>query len=106
MVEKKKTRKQENHAFIGEFKKRLREKGLSDSMNIYAEQHAADDLIKSYGLSQCYDLLDYYFSVSSTPSWVWFKNNIDKIHKAKYIRDEDRRVRAILKQQAKEWLKD
>jgi hypothetical protein len=48
--------------------------------------------------------MNYYFEVSMSPSWVWFKNNADKIYKAKNIRDEDYRVRKILREQAKDWL--
>ena len=106
MSEDRKTRNQQKHALIGEFRKRLREKNLDDTMNVYTEQHAADALIRSYTLKGCYDLIDYYFSVSLTPSWVCFKNNADKIYKAKRIKEEDKRVRAILKQQAREWLRD
>ena len=75
-------------------------------MNIYTEQHAADALIKSYTLKGCYDLIEYYFGVSLTPSWVWFKNNAEKIYRAKTMKEEDKRVRAMLKQQARDWLKD
>jgi len=104
--EVKKVKSQDKHALLGEFRKRLRQKGLDDSMNVYTEQHAADALIKSYTLKGCYDLIEYYFSVSLTPSWLWFKNNADKINRAKLIKEEDKRVRAILKQQSRDWLKD
>jgi hypothetical protein len=101
-----KVKPQDKHALLGEFKKRLREKNLDDSMNIYAEQHAADALIKSYTLKGCYELIEYYFNVSLTPSWTWFKNNADKINRAKKAKEEDKRVRAMLKQQARDWLRD
>lgn len=100
------TSKQQRFALITRFKKRLKEKGLDDTMNIYAEQWVADDLIKSYTLEGCYDLIEYYFSVSLTPSWKWFAYNADKIFKAKRDREEDKRVRAVLKQQARKWLED
>ena len=103
--EKKPTKNQERHAFISEFEKLLKEKGLATKLNRYTEQHAVQALIDSYTLDECYKLMEYYFSVSLTPSWVWFKNNADKIYKAKHSRDEDYRVRAILRQQARDWLR-
>jgi hypothetical protein len=105
VAEKKLTRSQQNHAMLNEFRKRLREKNLDDNINAYTEQHAAQALIGSYTFEGCYKLMDHYFSVSMTPSWVWFKNNADKIYKAIRIKEEDSRVRRILRQQAREWLK-
>lgn len=105
MAEKKLNVNQQKHALLGEFRKRLKDKGLDDSINGYTEQHAAKALIDSYTYEGCFKLMDHYFTVSLNPSWVWFKNNADKIDKAIKIKEEDKRVRAILKQQAREWLK-
>jgi hypothetical protein len=105
VAEKKLTRSQQNHAILNEFRKRLREKNLDDNINAYTEQHAAQALIGSYTFEGCYKLMDHYFSVSMTPSWVWFKNNADKIYRAIRIKEEDSRVRRILRQQARDWLK-
>ena len=102
--EKKVTKHQEKHIFISEFQKLLKEKGLDSTLNRYKEQYAAQELVNSYTLDGCYELMNYYFEVSMSPSWVWFKNNADKIYKAKNIRDEDYRVRKILREQAKDWL--
>lgn len=102
---KKLTQSQENHALLNEFRKRLKEKGLDDNINGYTEQHAAKALISSYTYEGCYKLMDHYFSVSMSPSWVWFKNNADKIYRAISIKEEDSRVRRILRQQARDWLK-
>lgn len=104
MSEKKQTKNQQIHIFISEFEKNLKEKGNEDKLNRYTEQHAAKALIDSYTLEGCYELMEYYFKVSLTPSWVWFKNNADKIYKAKHIRDEDYRVRSFMRQQARDWL--
>lgn len=105
MTKKELTRSQQNHIILNEFRKRLKEKGLDDNINGYTEQHAAQALISSYTFDGCYKLMDHYFSVSLTPSWVWFKNNADKIYKAINIKEEDSRVRRILREQAREWLK-
>jgi hypothetical protein len=99
------TSKQQKFALLTKFRKRLKEKGLDDSMNMYAEQWAADALIESYTLQGCYDLIEYYFAVSASPSWKWFAYNADKVYSAKKLKEEDQRVRAIMREQAKEWLK-
>lgn len=98
------TNKQQKFALLTRFKKCLKEKGLDDSMNIYAEQWTADALIQSYTLQGCYDLIEYYFAVSASPTWKWFAYNAEKVHKAKKDKEEDDRVRQVLRRQAKEWL--
>jgi hypothetical protein len=72
---------------------------------MHVEQWAADSLIQSYTLQGCYDLVEYYFAVSASPTWKWFAYNADKIYSAKKLKAEDDRVRAIMREQAKEWLK-
>ena len=42
------------------------------SLNLNVEQWAADALIESYGISDCYDLLEYYFSIAQEPNWNYF----------------------------------
>lgn len=101
---KKLTSTQQNHAILGEFRNKLKEKNLDYNINGYKEQYAAKALIDSYTYEGCYKLIDYYFTVSSNPSWLWFKNNAEKIYKAIKIKEEDERVRKLLRQQAKEWL--
>lgn len=100
------TSKQQKFALLTRFRKRLKEAGLDDSMNMYAEQWAAADLITSYTLDECYKLVDYYFSVSETPSWKWFAYNADKIYSAKKSRDEDLEYRKQMRQKAKDWLSE
>jgi hypothetical protein len=97
--------KQEKFALLTKFRKRLKDKGLDDTMNMHVEQWVADSLIQSYTLQGCYDLVDYYFAVSVNPTWKWFAYNADKIYSAKKLKAEDDRVRAIMREQAKEWLK-
>ena len=99
------TNKQQKFALLTKFRKRLKDKGLNDTMNMHAEQWAADALIESYTLQGCYDLIEYYFAVSASPSWKWFAYNADKVYSAKKLKEEDDRVRAIMREQAKEWLK-
>lgn len=96
---------QKPHVIINHFKKRLKEKGLDSTINDYAELYVVKLLIKSYTYDRCYKMIDYYFNVSLTPSWVWFKNNADKIDRAMKAKEEDSRVRRILREQARDWLK-
>ena len=99
------TNKQQKFALLTKFRKRLKDKGLDDTMNMHVEQWAADSLIQSYTLQGCYDLVEYYFAVSASPTWKWFAYNADKVYSAKKLKAEDDRVRAIMREQAKEWLK-
>jgi hypothetical protein len=76
------------------------------SYNINVEQWAADALIESYGMSQCYDLLEYYFDVAESPTWKYFANYADKIVTAREQVEEDKRERAIRREQARKWLNE
>ena len=75
------------------------------SLNLNVEQWAADGLVESYTLQTCYDLLEYYFKVSTTPSWNYFAYNAEKILQAKLDKQRDDQERAERRQMAKEWLK-
>jgi hypothetical protein len=76
------------------------------TLNLNVEQWAADALIESYGLPECYDLLEYYFSVSQTPTWKYFANYADKIVDARQQLQQDIKERAERRAKAKEWLND
>ena len=78
---------------------------VKPSLNLNVEQWAADGLIESYGMSVCYDLLEYYFKVSPRPSWNFFSYNAEKILQAKKDKDLDDKERAERRLMAKEWLK-
>ena len=92
------------YALVTRFKKLASQKDMVVNINIHIEQWASQSLIDSYGLDPCYDMLDYYFEVSETPDWKWFVNNADKIFKNLTVRKEDARIRAVLREQAKDWL--
>ena len=72
--------------------------------NINKEQWAADNLIESYTLGVCYDLLDYYFEVSPSPTWRHFSNNADGVIASRERLEQDRRERSERRKLAKEWL--
>jgi hypothetical protein len=76
------------------------------TLNLNVEQWAADALIESYGLPECYDLLDYYFSVSESPTWKWFANYADKIIDGRQRVVQDLKERAERRAKAKEWLNE
>jgi hypothetical protein len=76
------------------------------SLNLNVEQWASDALIESYGIGQCYDILEYYFNVSLSPSWSYFAYNAEKILQAKLDKDQDNKERAERRRMAKEWLSE
>lgn len=76
------------------------------SLNLNVEQWASDALIESYGLSGCYDLLEYYFSIAESPSWNYFAYSAEKILQAQRDRKKDDEERAERRRMAKEWLSE
>lgn len=76
------------------------------NMNLNVEQWAADALIESYGISECYDILEYYFSIAQEPSWNYFAYNTEKIINGKKEVEQDRIERAERRRMAKEWLSE
>jgi hypothetical protein len=76
------------------------------SLNLNVEQWAADALIESYGLPACYDLLEYYFKVSESPTWNYFAYSAEKILQAQRDRIKDDQERAVRRRMAKEWLSE
>jgi hypothetical protein len=74
--------------------------------NINVEQWAADGLIESYGMSKCYDLLDYYFEVANAPTWKYFANYAEKIIEARIEYERDLQERRERRRLAKEWLNE
>jgi hypothetical protein len=75
-------------------------------LNLNVEQWAADALIESYGLPQCYDLLEYYFDVAPSPSWKYFANYADSIISAIQQQKVDEKERQERRARAKEWLNE
>jgi hypothetical protein len=75
-------------------------------LNLNVEQWAADALIESYGIPECYDLLEYYFEVAQSPTWKYFANYADKIIEARKQFQQDLKERAERRAKAKEWLNE
>lgn len=80
--------------------------GSRPDHNLNKEQWAADNLVESYTLPVCYDLLDYYFDTAHTPSWKYFANYADAIVQAKRQLEQDKKERAERRKMAKEWLSE
>jgi hypothetical protein len=76
------------------------------SLNLNVEQWASDALVESYGISKCYDLLEYYFSVAQEPSWNYFTYNEEKILNGKIDKEQDDKDRLERRRLAKEWLSE
>ena len=76
------------------------------SLNLNVEQWASDALIESYGIGECYDLLEYYFSVAQSPTWNYFAYNAEKILQAKLEKEQDVKERIERRRMAKEWLSE
>ena len=79
---------------------------VKPSLNLNVEQWSADALIESYGMGQCYDLLEHYFNVAQSPSWNYFAYNTEKILQAKRDKEQDDKDRAERRRMAKEWLSE
>jgi len=75
-------------------------------MNLNVEQWAADALIESYGISECYDVLEYYFSIAQEPTWNYFAYNMEKIINGKLEVEQDNRERKERRALAREWLSE
>ena len=76
------------------------------NINLNVEQWASDALVESYGISACYDLLDYYFGVAQDPSWNFFAYNAEKILNGKLDKEQDDTERKERREKAKEWLSE
>ena len=76
------------------------------SLNLNVEQCASDALVESYGISKCYDLLEYYFSVAQEPSWNYFTYNAEKILNGKIDKEQDDKDRLERRRLAREWLSE
>jgi hypothetical protein len=76
------------------------------NMNLNVDQWSADALIESYGISECYDILEYYFSIAQEPTWNYFAYNAEKIINGKLEVEKDNEERKERRRLAKEWLSE
>ena len=76
------------------------------NINLNVEQWAADALVESYGIKDCYDLLDYYFSVAQNPTWNFFAYNAQDILNGRMEVEKDIKERSERRKLAREWLSE
>ena len=76
------------------------------NLNLNVEQWAADALVESYGLKDCYDLLDYYFKVAQTPNWSFFAYNAQEILNGRTATEQDLKEREERRKLARKWLSE
>jgi hypothetical protein len=76
------------------------------NINLNVEQWASDALVESYGISACYELLEYYFSIAQDPTWNFFAYNAEKILNGKLDKEQDDKERIERRARAKEWLSE
>jgi hypothetical protein len=76
------------------------------NLNLNVEQWAADALVESYGLKDCYDLLDYYFKIAQDPVWNYFAYNAEKILFGKLEAEQDKKERQERRELARKWLSE
>lgn len=94
-------------ALLSRYSKLYKQKyNQKPTINLNVEQWASDALIESYGLQECYDLLEYYYSVANSPTWTFFAYNAEGILNAKKLREQDNRERKERRQLAKKWLNE
>jgi hypothetical protein len=97
----------ERFALLSRYSKHYAEKyKVKPEMNLHKAQHASGDLIDSFTLPVCYDILEYYFQVAESPSWTYFVFNAEKILQAQKDKIKDNTERAERRRMAKEWLSE
>ena len=79
---------------------------VKPEMNLHKDQHAAGNLVDSFTLPVCYDILEYYFKVAEFPTWNYFVYNAKEILQAKKDKTRDDEERAERRKMAKEWLSE
>ena len=101
------TERKDRMALLSRYNKlHLQRYEAKSNMNLNVEQWAADALVESYGISQCYDLLDYYFKIAENPTWNYFAYNAEKILNGKLDKEQDDKERIERRARAKEWLSE
>ena len=99
--------RKERMALLSRYKKlHLQRYEQKSNINLNVEQWAADALIESFGISFCYDLLDYYFSVAQNPNWNFFAYNAQQISNGKIAIEQDLKERQERRELGKRWLNE
>jgi len=97
----------ERFALLSRYSKHYVEKyNIKPEMNLHKEQNTAGNLVDSFTLPVCYDILEYYFKVAESPSWNYFAYNAEKILHGKLDAEQDIKDRQERRKKAKEWLSE
>lgn len=97
--------RKERFAVLSRYEKYCKQNNIKmPLMNKYNEQWAADALLESFTFDQIDTAMQYYFSISTNPTWKGFANNIDRLLQSRAEKEEDQRLRAERRAMAKEWL--
>ena len=101
------TERKDRMALLSRYNKlHLQRYEAKSNMNLNVEQWAADALVESYGMGVCYDLLDYYFNVSLSPTWSYFAYSAQKILEAKLEVEQDIKEREERRRLARKWINE
>ena len=99
--------RQARMALLSRFDKHYQFKyNVKPTYNKWAEQWAADALVDSYGLQECYALLEKYFDVAEKPDLKYFSNFESEIIKARNNKEQDEIERAERRRLARAWLSE
>ena len=97
----------ERFALLSRYSKHYVEKyNVKPEMNLHKEQNTSGNLVDSFTLPVCYDILEYYFKVAESPSWNYFAYNAEKILHGKLDAEQDIIDRKQRREKAKEWLSE
>jgi hypothetical protein len=97
----------ERNALLSRYEKLYKDKyEIKPTYNRNIEQWAASDLIQSYTLEQCYSMLEFYFENSNRHDWSNFVYSADKINKAIFELNKDKRERFERRKMARKWLSE
>lgn len=100
MVERK-----DRFILLSKFEKLHSEKtGSKPVINKYNEQWAADALLESFSKEDIYNAMVYYFQINQKPTWKGFANNVDRLLQSMKAKEEDERLRALMRKKAREWM--
>jgi hypothetical protein len=101
------TERKDRMALLSRYNKlHLQRYEAKSNINLNVEQWAADALVESYGIGVCYDLLDYYFNISLSPTWSYFAYNAQKILEAKLEVEQDIKDREERRKLARKWISE
>tara|TARA_B110000503_G_C7090963_1_gene389402 strand:- start:379 stop:687 length:309 start_codon:yes stop_codon:yes gene_type:complete len=95
----------ERMSLLGKYKKlHLQRYEEVPTHNLNAEQWTAENLVESYGLHVCYDMLEYYFEAYDSPSWKHFGFKAERVFDSMRGYKKDLEERQQRMKMAKEWL--